>query len=628
MFLKKVSISGYKNFNDNFEISFSEGLNVLVGENGIGKSSIIDAIRLILSEDEYGRSGISEKDFHRSFYEASPPSPKIKIVTYFEGLSEKEKTAFIPWILDENQARLTLLIDNKQNNHGRYIRRMWGGASQSSFFERELLDCIHCIYLPPLRDAEAKLREGKGSRLARLIINLNKKEIAEARKNNDSHPLEEEVNSFYNRVAVDEKGAISKANELIKSSLKEAIGNVFGQDTRIQFSETSFNRIVESLRLFFFPNIDIENQGKIFRSLEENSLGFNNLIYLATVLAELQNITNTEDAGDKDEFFLKLLLIEEPEAHLHPQLQIKLLKYLECESTKSNIQIIVTTHSPILASAVSIDSIIHLSTSSQGKIVPVPLKECGLSDQSKAFLSRWLDVTKSTLFFAKGVILVEGIAEAMVIPELGKRVIKKYNKVNIPQIPDTLEEQGISIININGIYFRHFVQFFCNINPEYPNAVSIPLKCSGITDNDPSPDQRPSILNSVQGKNPALQLIGEIARSENCRLFSNFKTFEYDLAMEEGNLNHMIKTFLQVLTTNGPIREEYTRHSQTDWINASSQDKDDISTKLLKRINDPNIGKGRYAQELADYLSKEPSIFEVPDYISKSVLWVCGVKDV
>jgi predicted ATP-dependent endonuclease of OLD family len=306
MFLKKISILGYKNFNDNFEICFSSGLNVLVGENGVGKSSIIDAIRLLLTEDEYGRYGISERDFHRPFMKDSKSSKKIQIVAHFEDLSEHEAIAFLPWIEEEKKARLSLMIDDTQNNRGRYNKKMWGGVSQSNPYEKELVDLINCIYLPPLRDAEAKLREGRGSRLARLILNLNKEELIKARREEQPLKLEKKVNSFYKDIADDKAEAIYKANELIKKSLEEAIGSVFGQDTRIQFSETNFNRIVENLRLFFFPQIIPEGQEVTYRSLEENSLGYNNLIYLATVLAELKNI---KEIGTDQQDFLKKVSI-------------------------------------------------------------------------------------------------------------------------------------------------------------------------------------------------------------------------------------------------------------------------------------------------------------------------------
>ena len=496
---------------------------------------------------------------------------------------------------------------------------MWGGVSQSNPYEKELVDLINCIYLPPLRDAEAKLREGRGSRLARLILNLNKEEILKAKVEGKTLAMVEKVNAFNEAIVNDEKEAIHRANKLIKNSLEAAIGSVFGQDTRIQFSETNINRIVENLRLFFFPQIVPNGQVITFRSLEENSLGYNNLIYLATVLAELKNSKEI----DLDQGFLKILLIEEPEAHLHPQLQIKLLKYLQSETENSNIQIIVTTHSAVLASAVSIESVIHLALGNNRMTISTPLRDCGLSVSSQAFLTRWLDVTKSTLLFSKGVILVEGIAEAMVMPELAKRVIKNYNLKSQNAVPKNLEEQGISVINLNGIFFNHFMQLFCNINSGTPLALSIPLKCVGITDADPEKTAKPTIENSGKGKNSALNLIKTIEKSDNCRLFSNLKTFEYDLAIEGGNLKPMIDCFLEVLETNGRIRKEYELHANTDWSNADPQKRAEIALDLLNKIED---NKGEFAQKLAESLSNENVNFEIPKYIEDAIYWVCEMK--
>ena len=97
------------------------------------------------------------------------------------------------------------------------------------------------------------------------------------------------------KTSEDEKGAIHKANSLIQERLKESLGEYLAQDTHIQFSEITFNRIVENLKLLFFPDIQGTQNATQFRDLEENSLGYNNLLYLATVLAELTAPPITED---------------------------------------------------------------------------------------------------------------------------------------------------------------------------------------------------------------------------------------------------------------------------------------------------------------------------------------------
>jgi len=622
MILKQLTIEGYKNFKEPFKIYFESGLNILVGENGVGKSAIIDAIRTILQEDEYGRGGIRETDFHRPFDKNKRPSGTdlINITTRFTDLSDEEKIAFLPWMENDDQAKLSLQIANKPTARGRLKRLLWGGVSSSSIFEWELMDTINCIYLPPLRDAEARLCEGRGSRLARLIQNLEKTKLSAAKEAGILHPLEEHVNSFNQEVANDEGKPIARANHLIRQSLQEAVGQIFGQDTRIKFSEISFNRIVENLRLFFFPNIDESTPTEAFRGLEENSLGYNNLIYLATVLAELAALPDDEPE------YLRLLLIEEPEAHLHPQLQTRLLKFLNAQAKEVGFQVIVTTHSPVLASAVSIGSLIHLSCCLESQPKAIHLSKCGLSEKSSQFISRWLDATKSVLLFAKGVILVEGIAEALLLPILARKVIQEEKKLYSKNKEiKKLDDAGISIVNMNGIYFKHFMQLFCNINGS--DAYNLPVLCSGITDNDPPKDSRPTPSNLIKGNNSALQLISCINTSDYCRLFANpLKTFEYDLAMERGNIKVMSAVLADLWTSSSrTVIPELAVMRTTDWESEPDNSKADASYRLLELIENDDIGKGLFAQSLAEKLDSDSALlesFHIPQYIHNAIKWV------
>lgn len=636
MYLSQLRIEGFRCFEKPFSILFSSDLNVIVGENGTGKTAIISAIRQLFQDSESGRYSIGSDDFFCAFGPGSSASQGFSIQADFIDLEPIEKIAFLPWTGGTNTASLNLQVENKEVR-GWYKKLVWGGTSRGSQFDVELLDFIQCIYLPPLRDAESKLTNGRQSRLSKLLKAINRKELKECRKNNEPHPLEEKIKGFNTTLATDDQLTIKTANELISGHLEKAIGRHFGQSTRIQFAESDFTKIVESLTLLFFPSMSASDQ-KLFRSLSQNSLGYNNLLYIASILAEL----TLDDEGDDQPLF-KLLLIEEPEAHLHPQLQIRLLNHLKSVAEKNkNVQVIVTSHSTVLASSVEIDSIIHLSKLNPPMATPLCL--CGLPDPSKQFINRWLDATKSNLLFASGVILVEGIAEQMLIPILAKKILNE-----ISESEESLEDRGISVVNLNGIYFKHFMRLYCNLRglagEQDQSGSNIPVRCSGITDLDPPKKETvknaqgededipviPYDENLFEGTNHALKIEGTINESEQARLFiSKYKTLEYDLAMEGNNaaiMARIVSSLWPVPSSgNSSVITKLDQIASENWSEKSSKDRAGAAIEILKRVDDDQVGKGAFAQVFADRIVKEDLLITVPEYIKQSILWACSLE--
>jgi putative ATP-dependent endonuclease of OLD family len=643
MYLRMLKAQGFKCFDNTFEIEFTDGLNVIVGENGAGKTAIISSIRQLFQDSESGRYSISSDDFFNPFITGGKAALSFSISADFDGLDETAKVAFLPWVGASNTALLNLQAENKEIR-GRFKKIIWGGNSKSSQFDPELIELIQCIYLPPLRDAELKLSNGRQSRLSKLLKALNRKQLKQCRKDDKIHPLEEKLKNFNTSLAIDDKLNIKEANELITANLTKAIGHHFGQKTSIQFAQSDFTKIAESLTLLFFPDLSVEDQS-LFRDLSQNSLGYNNLLYIASILAEL-----TLDDEDDEQPIFKLLLIEEPEAHLHPQLQIRLLNHLKSVAEENkNVQVIVTTHSTVLASSVELESIIHLSKSHAP--VATPLRTCGLHSTSSQFINRWLDVTKSNLLFASGVILVEGIAEQMIIPTLAKIVLKDQNDGY-----KSLEDLGISTINLNGIYFKHFMQLYCNIkttdDPEENDVgQNIPVRCAGLTDLDPpkkikkeipdpkntgetkeiSEDFIPYEGNMKQGTNHALKLVDSISRSTNARLFvSKYKTLEYDLAMEGNNAALMSSIIASLWPkpkgNESPVIKEFTAMSKIDWTKKPPMEVAEAANKILKRVDDDNIGKGIFAQVMTNKIQSDDYNFSIPEYIKNAILWASSLE--
>lgn len=633
MYIGELNLEGYKGIRGPSSLNLHEGLNVIVGENSSGKTTVIDSIRLLLKENEFGLSRVEDTDFHTPFDPTQKVSKCISIRARFDRLSDKQKIAFLPWLDHNENALLSLQIEENPNRNS-YKRSIWGGVSRVSIFEWELFDEINCVYLPPLRDAEAKLKEGKSSRLARLLKKLESKKIKEAEANNEVHKLQKDFFDFNESISSDPNGAIHLANQKIGARLRKAIGATFGQSTQIQFSETNFNRIVESLRLFFYPKIDAPNESGQYRSLSENSLGYNNLLYLATVLAELVDTPQESDV-------FKILLIEEPEAHLHPQLQVRLLKYLESVAFDQNVQVIVTTHSPTLASSVSIKNLIHLSTI-EGNLNGISVRKTGIVEaEVEQFLSRWLDVTKSTLLFAKGVILVEGIAEVFLVPELAKLLLNESDKNEDFSEQLSLGDFGVTIVNMNGIYFRQFMQLFCELTGMGSAHEDLPIRCSGITDLDPPKEEngeaiRPHPLKKHSGENKALELVSKINESRYARLYhGELKTLEYDLAFEGNNIKKMSQVLYDNWPKDGSVKSMLRGYISKDWRTKGDggEQMKEFETKaeacfyLLSHIDDTeNMGKGRYSQLLAQEIGKD-SDFSIPSYIKNAILWACGIDE-
>ena len=620
MYISQLSIQGFKNTCKKSSITFNKGLNVLLGENGCGKTAVINALRLLFREPE-STYACSPDDFYCSL-DRTHADDTIEIDALLTELTEDEKITFLSWCNGDFNAHLHLRITENQTKPGAMKRKYWGGESTASVFEEDTFDRVECIYLPPLRDAESKLSAGRRSRLAWLL----------KRKYGDhTESLVTNVAKFNDNIVQNEDGKYTEIQEVkasINGKIVQALGTRLGQSVNLQFSETTFNRIIENIRMVFFP-LSGETDIKKFRDLATNSLGYNNLLYIATVFAELELI--------KDSDIFTILLIEEPEAHLHPQLQVKFIKYLETlADTLPNAQVIVSTHSPVLASSVKIDRLIHL-VGKEDSIHSTTISQKDFHDtnddpnhysNSESYINRWLDVTKSTMLFSRGIILVEGIAEALVLPRLAEIVLKKYNQrqEESMRLASTLDEMGVSVININGINFQYFMKLFGNFQGS--SGPDIPIFCSGLTDRDPGKDATEKVIypeknTEVASKNPIVAIKEEIDNNKWTRLFvSPLKTFEYDLATYNPKL---LATVLKSIwpTPNGSVCAEL------DGIIAKENSYSDMlllardAIYLYEHIESDQIGKGVFAYALAEKITDD---FIVPDYISNAVLWACGGK--
>ena len=618
MYLSELEIEGYRGIKERTKIKFKKGINLLVGDNRSGKSTVIDSVRLLLQENEYSREGIKENDFYHSI-DDKEVADKIKISGRFDELSDEKKVEYITWLDEEFKALLNIEIHNKLDGRNNYKKNIWGGNSFNSAFEWDILNNIQCVYLPALRDAEKRLKNTRGSRLARLLLNLSEEERKDCKKNNRLTELENDVQEFNSSLS--KNSDIGKARKLINESMNKSLGNMFSEKINIQFEEQSYSKIVENLKVMFYPE-NTEDENIIYRDLVENSLGYNNLIYIATILAEFEGLKQNFSTP-------RILLIEEIEAHLNPQIQIKLIKYLEKQAKENDIQVIITTHSPTIASSISLNNIICFNYVN-GKIKITDLIDCKLNEKEVKFLDRWLDAT----LFSKGVLLVEGLAEALLIGKLASLYLKtrKYG-VN------SLEEAGISVINMNGIFFNYFFKLYDGYAPkvltqeenetkkdfedrqkkfiekekfdeeEFIKTDFIPIKCVALTDFDPNAEEKttnPQLYRKKQVENMTL----------NCRVYNNTKTFEYEMALFTQNAKIMLEILDDYISTEGQIKQDIEKYLVD--INRDNQlDNKKRAEFILDKIDTNWMGKGLFAQLLEEKIKEDN--FEIPNYIKEAV---------
>ena len=662
MYIDKIAIKGYRSIGSSgIEIDCNKGLNIIIGENNSGKTAIIDALRIALSIGDYKRGiYVKPSDFHINLF--GKQSKTINIDLYFSDLTMQEATAFFLLTdgTDTTKAELhleyTLYLDK---NGKQKVREEVKGGPNNNPVPRETLENISLLYLGAIRNAETDLRPAKTSQIAGILYSV----ANEA----DRKRIEDMLVKTNHSIATD--SAVKKTEEIINRNLLNIEKDEMNEQVHISLIDPQFDSVATALKIDYVserylkitkeelkaildefslteddikefiitgrndPNKKFVNLKKLYgnitytklydrlssitqnisHDISSNGLGYNNLLHMATSLGDLQ-----ENPSDEE---IRVLLIEEPEAHLHPQLLELLFDFFRKANSDSKIQIFMTSHSPSLVAKADLDDI-HIITSKLGKKTITSIKNSSLDVDLKDDLKRYLDVTKSQMLFAKRVIFVEGISEALLLNSFAK-LLKK-----------PLDKHSIEVVSLGGVAFEPFAKLF--IKEDEHSCLNIPWVIISDDDRCTNNEDTYKIKNEtlVYSSLNVTEIIQHISKGEishrakklvtfspnNVKLAT--KTLEYELAKIEGN----IPILLKVLQSHHPditndIRNRMKQTNDDGSTNPIFETADKIAVRLWVAIRDC---KGAFAQDLSreieNGISKEGDDFkfEVPQYIKEA----------
>ncbi|MEK5377580.1 ATP-dependent nuclease [Paenibacillus sp. FSL P2-0173] len=681
MYISKIEFENFRNFKSE-TIEFRDGVNVIIGHNNAGKSNLFKALALIL--DSKGTKRLDVYDFNKSIslneLKEAPPKvvvaitikqsigedlnsddlvtvgnwltkldePYEALLTYEFTLPEKEKARYLDTISsasDEDQAWKLI----KHNFIRLYVYRIWGGSIVAqNIADQESLQKFDFQFLDAIRDVERDMLTGRNTLLRDVLDFFMDYDIKsdlgtpEIERRNELKKKKQEFSDKADSLLSD----LQKRMELGKEQILS-----YAKDTGASFNEANpnFEGEISDVEMFSALRLIIEYNTGIKIPATHNGLGYNNLIFMSLLLAKMQVNSDGNYLGSNAKIF-PVLAIEEPEAHLHPAMQYQFLKFLKKNKTDKKVrQIFVTTHSTHITSSVSLDELICLHNESGKTSIGYPGRVFPTDENSKRYVQRFLDATKSDMLFAQRVIFVEGLAEQLLLS-----ILANYEGIS-------LEEKHIAIINVGGRYFEHFLYLFDRENPYALNK-----KVAFLTDRDPERKKigsRTSFKKCYPFEYDINHSIYEYKRNpasfknqpdpiKNIAGFSQSveegKTFEYELILANPNLELLITDSMQnkveikelmELYRNGYALNNYKEtlrksdenkrilesiDQNTLW-NSDQKCKNIIATRYLN-----SVGKGENALELAyvleENLSKKGTSdyheFNVPEYIKQAIAWI------
>lgn len=607
MYIYKLKIQNYRNFSS-LELDLKP-FTLIIGENNIGKTNLLNSIGLIFSQEItiFKKRFLEIDDFNydtvRLFKEKVANKsltnfdkielPCVKIEVFLTDFTDEQAAIVADWCINRELTKAKIVYEFSSQvsfKKDEWIRKqrakestgwesidfpidayeynIYGGDDTSNRCDIYFLRMLKMEFLDALRDAKKELVASSDSRLLYKI--LNRKEIS------NYYKIKEILGSLTKELKEDNqnlKDIRKDVNELLdKVSLADA--NTINE-IDFDFTSPETSEILKKLSLTYGSNPI---------SVERNGLGRNNLLYVSLLLSQIieeEKIKVEQKIRDFTAF--RLIAIEEPEAHLHPNLQTHLAENIEgIGKGKKHLQLVLTSHSSHITSSLSLKNALILFK--EGDSIKSHYILYGLNEEqdkeSINYLAKYLDATKSTMFFSRKLILVEGIAEQLLMPKFFEKVTGK-----------TLEKENCTVINVNGVAFEHFLKVIKN---------GFFVKCVVFTDSD--------FTKKTKNRAPALKRAYSSLGTLIDVQITTKETFEKDLI--ESNKSGIGKnTLLDILEK---TKKKLSNKKKVATFRTSLGMNDiDVNTFFTEIEN----YKSEFAFNLLDKMNEDFDTVNVPSYI-------------
>ena len=634
MYLKYLQIKNFKNL-PAARFEFSKGANTIIGENDAGKSNAMTALRILLDSSFYYNSKrLKEADFSdalgdwrghwiiiSAFFDEISDSDKANevcaelapetenadflrsyvrcagygygVVTLFIRPNKQKRkelaTAVSRETFDEIRSKIklsdyeffyTTRAQTDFTDPAMYAAIVGDpdagiytnpddadlALTGSSVNILSIWEHISLTFIDALRDVEAELHKPKNP--IKRIFDVIQGDIAEG----NITTIKAKICAL--NQSISEIGQIADIGGKINHKLQDIVGLVYSPEIKI---ESKLKEDIASIAKH------LSVSPKNYEDIELLGLGHLNILYIALKLVEFEYNRNHE--------ILNIMIIEEPEAHIHTHIQKALFDNLNVSSEYT--QVIMTTHSTHLSEVSAIAKVNVIKPNNGTSLVMRPtnmldqfgVENLKIKDVSlSTCLERYLDAKRSVLLFSKGVILIEGDGEEILIPSLVKKALGI-----------SLDEIGIGLINVGSVAFENIA---CIFAPE-----RLQRYCAIVTDYD-------ACVAGAKKNNPESESLGISRKAKLDRLFLTnpwVKAFyaPHTLEVDFANIEHNHKYIESVITAHYTDKSTIDSH-KADLANSEATRYDSVLT-LAK-----GMGKGWYATVLAANFDYEVMI---PDYL-------------